>query len=186
MDNEKLEILMGKFFDGEIEPSEKRLLDAHLAKDPLNRRLFEEFQMLHIQAQAELACLADQGRSFESIFAAAWNKRGTLHHRRFKLPGGTFRFVSGMAAGLLLAVLIQFAYRPAVSQNGATAANRGVEPTPQIPGPDRILTHAANDASSPVIKDVDYYYYIDENGQQWLIEGYRENLRTQLVSYQDL
>ena len=91
-----------------------------------------------------------------------------------------------MAAGLLLAVLIQFAYRPAVSQNGATAANRGVEPTPQIPGPDRILTHAANDASSPVIKDVDYYYYIDENGQQWLIEGYRENLRTQLVSYQDL
>ena len=67
MDNEKLEILMGKFFDGEIEPSEKRLLDAHLAKDPLNRRLFEEFQMLHIQAQAELACLADQGQPFESI-----------------------------------------------------------------------------------------------------------------------
>jgi hypothetical protein len=185
MDNEKLEILMGKFFDGEIEPSEKRLLDAQLAKDPLNRRLFEEFQTLHTQSQAEVAALADRGRPFDKVFAAAWNK-SRPHRRRLRLPVGTLRFVSGMAAGLLLAVLIQLTYSPAVSQDEPLLAGSAIQTSIPIAGPDRILTRAAGEGTSPVIKDVDYYYYIDENGQQWLIEGYRENIRTQLVSYQDL
>lgn len=185
MDNERLDILMGKFFDGEIEPSEQRLLDAQLAKDPQSRRLFDEFQSLHALAQAEVTPLAEQGRPFEAVFAAAWAQSRRNRPRRIGLPVGALRFAAGLAAGLLLAVLIQWASGPGVSPQAPVAAGPAA-PDISVTGPDRIVTRAAGDAYTPVIKDVDYYYYIDENGQRWLIEGYRENIRTQLVSYQDL
>lgn len=188
MDNDRLEILMGRFFDGEIEPSEERLLETQLAKDAQSRRLFEEFQSLHAMAQAEIAPLADMGRTFENVFAAAW-KRSRRGQRRFvNAPVSVLRFISGMAAGLLLTIAIQYAMRPPAQSDTLV-----FEPTPRVQrevvqadGPDRILMRAAGDSTSPIIKDVDYYYYTDETGQRWLIEGYRENITTQLVSYQDL
>ena len=185
MDNDRLEILMGKFFDGEIEPSEQRLLDAQLDKDPQNRRLFDQYRALHTLAQAEVAPLAEAGRSFESVFDAAWKTSRRGQRRFVRAPLGIVRFVSGMAAGLLLAVLVQFSMRSSLPAE--TPADPG--PTAQAAshsGPDRVLTRAVGNAAAPVIKDVDYYYYTDENGQRWLIEGYRENIRTQLVSYQDM
>lgn len=186
MDNDRLEILMGKFFDGEIEPSEQRLLETQLGKDAQSRRLFDEFQSLHAMAQAEIGPLADAGRTFEAVFGAAWKQSRRGQRRFVKAPIGVIRFVSGMAAGLLLAFLIQFSMRPAEAiDTGATAGLTPPAPV-QASGPDRVLTRAAIDSTTPVIKDVDYYYYTDESGQRWLIEGYRENIRTQLVSYQDL
>lgn len=186
MDNDRLEILMGKFFDGEIEPSEQRLLETQLGKDPQNRRLFDEFQSLHAMAQAEIAPLADAGRTFDAVFDTAWKQSRRGRQRFIKAPIGVVRFVSGMAAGLLLAFLIQFSMRPAALLDLPGASGLTAQTTPTAEGPDRILTRASTNTATPVIKDVDYYYYTDETGQRWLIEGYRENIRTQLASYQDL
>jgi anti-sigma factor RsiW len=186
MDNDRLEILMGKFVDGEIEPSEQRLLDTQLAADPQSRRLFEEFKKLHALAQSEIAPLAESGRSFETVFACAWKKSQRGQHRIVKAPIGVIRFISGMAAGLLLAVLVQISMRPVAVIEPSVSSDSTLQAATLTNGPDRILMRAGDNASSPVIKDVDYYYYTDENGQRWLIEGFRENMKTQLVSYQDL
>ena len=185
MDNDRLEILMGKFFDSEIEPSEQRLLDTQLAQDAQSRRLFEEFKALHTLAQAQITPLADAGRTFETVFATAWKKSRRGQNRIVKAPAGLGRFVSGMAAGLLLAVLVQVSMRP-VSPQDTTLADSSQQAAARPSGPDRILTRNTADASSPVIKNVDYYYYTDENGQRWMIEGFRENMKTQLVTYQDM
>ncbi len=187
MDNDRLEILIGRFFDGEIEPSEMRLLNAQLARDPQGRRLFEEYQSLHKLAQAEIATLAEEGRSFESVFASAWQKRPPKGRRALRLPAGTLRFVSGMAAGLLLAVLVQVGMR-----SGDAPAESGVASVGSAAGQidqadiEHILIRAAQRAAPQVIQDVDYYYYVDDTGQHWLIEGYREHAGAQLARYEDL
>ena len=186
MDNDRLEILMGKFVDGEIEPSEQRLLETQLAADPQSRRLFEEFKTLHALAQTDVTPLAESGRSFEAVFASAWKKSLRGQHRIRKAPIGVIRFVSGMAAGLVLTVLVQVSMRPVAVVETAGPADSIPQAATLTNGPDRILTRAAGNNSTPVIKDVDYYYYTDENGQRWLIEGFRENIKTQLASYQDL
>lgn len=186
MDNDRLEILMGKFFDGEIEPSEQRLLETQLGKDPQSRRLFEEFQSLHAMASAEIGPLADAGKTFESVFAAAWKHSRRGQHRLVRAPLGVVRFVSGMAAGLLLAFLFQFSMQPDASPEPLATAGLTPPANTVSSGPDRVLTRASGDSAMPMIKDVDYYYYTDETGRQWLIEGYRENIKTQLVSYQDM
>ena len=174
MDNDRLEILIGKFIDGEIEPSEQRLLEAQLAADPQSRRLFEQYRQLHETAQSQIAPLAETGRPFDNIFAVAW-KQSHRNRRRIVIPLGIGRFVAGMAAGLLLAVLVQTAIQPA-------AQLPTIVELPQPP--ERIAPHAA--AGSPIIQDVDYYDYIDANGGRWLIEGFREHIKPQRVSYQDI
>jgi len=185
MDNDRLEILMGKFVDGEIEPSEQRLLESQLAADAQNRRLFEEFKTLHTLAQAQIAPLADAGRPFETVFAAAWKKSRRGQHRLVKTPVGLGRFVAGMAAGLLLAALVQVSMQSFQPQETAAPAGSSVQLAARPSGPDRILTSTAENPSASV-KNVDYYYYTDENGQRWMIEGFRETMKTQWVSYQDL
>ncbi len=174
MDNDRFEILAGKFIDGEIEPSEQRLLDAALAADPLNRRLFEQFRQLHTLAQTQITTQSNAGRSFDRIFADAWQK-SRRSHRRICLPWGIGRFAAGMAAGLLLAVMVQTAMQPTTQ----------TPPVADLPQPlERITPRAA--APSPIIQDVDYYDYTDTEGRRWLIEGFRENIRTQRVVYQDI
>ena len=170
MDNDRLEILMGKFFDGEIEPSERRLLDTQLDKDPGNRRLFDQYRALHTLAQAEISPLAEAGRSFETVFSAAWKTSRRGQRRFVRAPLGVVRFISGMAAGLLLAVLVQFSMRSAPPLETPTTPDLSPQASASLSGPDRVLTRAAGNAAAPVIKDVDYYYYTDENGQRWLIE----------------
>ncbi len=187
MDNDRLDILMGRFLDGEIEPGELRLLNAQLANDPQGRRLFDQYQSLHKLAQAEIAPLAEKGRSFESIFSSALQKSPRKGRRPLRLPAGTLRFVSGMAAGLLLAVLVQIGMR-----SGDAPAESGVVSVGPAAGQvaetdiENILNRAVERTVLQVIQDVDYYYYVDEAGQHWLIEGYREHTGTQLARYQDL
>lgn len=186
MNNERLEILMGRFFDGEIEPSELRLLNAQLDSDPQSRRLFEEYQSLHKLAQTEIAPLAETGRSFESIFTAAWKTARRKERRIVRTPAGSLRFVSGMAAGVLIAVLIQVGMRPDRLSSESPAVGTNTQAASPVVNPDSISNRPTRSGTLPVIKDVDYYYYVDESGQQWLIEGYRERIRPQLASYQDI
>ena len=54
MNEEMIELLIGKFIDSEITPAEQRLLDAELLRNPRTRRLLEEFQMMGDQAKGIL------------------------------------------------------------------------------------------------------------------------------------
>jgi anti-sigma factor RsiW len=185
MDNDRLEILMGKFIDGEIEPSEQRLLDIQLARDPQSRRWFEEFKVLHSMARAELAPLAETGRSFDAIFSTAWKKSRRGRYYTIHIPLGLGRFVAGMAAGLMLAAMVWVSTRSLMPQTvPAPDAVSRVAVEPDVP--DRIIPRKAMESSSPVIKNVDYYYYTDEHGQRWMIEGFRENVKPKTTSHLDI
>jgi anti-sigma factor RsiW len=60
--NELIELLMGKFLDGEISPSEQRLLDEHLTNNPDAGTLFAQLTRLHEISEAAIqARLLDQG-----------------------------------------------------------------------------------------------------------------------------
>ena len=185
MDNDRFEILMGKFIDSEIEPSEQRLLETQLAMDPQSRRLFEEFKALHSMARTEIAPLAQAGRSFDAIFALAWKQSRRGRHRIIHVPVGAGRFVAGLAAGLMLVAMVWVSTRSLVPQTAPAPDGASmVAAEPEVP--DRIVPRKAMDSSAPVIKNVDYYYYTDEDGQRWMIEGVRENVRPKSNRYYDI
>ena len=47
MNQELLEILIGKYLDGEITPSEQHILEDQLNADPQAEELLRQFQNLH-------------------------------------------------------------------------------------------------------------------------------------------
>ena len=49
MTNEILEILIGKYLDGEITPSEQQMLEEALVSEPQARELLEQLQNLHVE-----------------------------------------------------------------------------------------------------------------------------------------
>jgi len=192
MKPEMLDTLIGKFIDSEITPAEQRLLDNELAGNPQSRQLLRDYQQFHEQTEQALAAeLADAGRAPRDIFDAAWAELGrasSLPRRRWS---GWFRFVSGLAAGLLIGLGLYVYF---VRQ----------QPTPPPPSndPGRLIVERDDDKAlepwrpriviSPelnrprIIRNVDWYNYIDESGDQYLVEGYRENTVTPAAYHGDL
>ena len=78
MNQEMLEILIGRYLDSEITPAEQRLLDAELQAGPEARQLLERWQQLHEQARQALNTqLTEQGASAEAIFSRALAQQKT-------------------------------------------------------------------------------------------------------------
>ena len=71
MTEEMLEILIGKYLDGEITPIEQRLLDQALQKDSQAKELFEQLQDLHRASQEAIdAEITDRERDLRASLAA--------------------------------------------------------------------------------------------------------------------
>jgi len=102
-----LEILIGKFLDAEMSPTEKQMLDAALERDPQAKDLFNQLKELHeLNQQAVTSEVIEKGRSAEDIFEDAWHER-----KRIRLPYmvramASRKFAAGIAAGLLLGIFL--------------------------------------------------------------------------------
>ena len=179
MTEEILEILIGKYLDGEIAPSEQQMLEAALDGDSNARKLLEQLQDLHERSREVIASeVLQKGRAPEEIIERAWQHQ-TKHPLRRKIKaGGWLRFASGLAAGLIIGLALHFTLlEPSTLQvhavpPNAIARNADDQPDVQKPTP---LPLQLRDTRN-VTRNVDWYSFTDENGDQWLIEGFRENM----------
>ena len=105
---EMFEVLIGKFLDGEITPSEQRLLEARLNTDPKASELLEQFQNLHdLSSEAINIELMEKGKSPHEIFESAFQSTKHKSHHIIK-PGGWIRYAMGVAAGLIFGLVLHF------------------------------------------------------------------------------
>lgn len=181
--DETLEILIGKYIDGEITPSEQGMLDGAMEKDAKVKELLEQLTELHeAGAEAVGSQVVDKGKPAEEIITRAW--RGRRHGPANVFSGGAWRFAAGLAAGLLIGLVLHL-----VVSGGSQSGGDEIEP--------RVVANNTADqievqrAALPpmgrdVIRNVDYYRFTDEDGGQWLVEGLRENIVRPAVYYGDL
>ena len=179
MNQEMLEILIGKYLDSEITPSEQQILEAELDKDPQAEELLRQFQDLHERSCEVVASeLLGQGKTAEEVFTRAWKQHTKNPFRKIVKYGGFIRFATGVAAGLLFGIGLHFVLPAAsilqsepiqpnaVAQNTGNGVNSERQNLPQLP----------TDSTEDVIRNVDWYNFTDERGNQWMIEGLRENI----------
>ncbi|MGD8501942.1 MAG: hypothetical protein PVJ86_14920 [Phycisphaerales bacterium] len=178
MTKEVLEILIGKYLDGEIAPSEQRILEAELERDAQAKGLLRQLQDLHQGSRDVIASeVLDRGKAAEEIFEQVWQQQSKHPLRPTIKMGGYMRFAAGLAAGFVIGLSLHFVL-PAVSErtNGSAPPDVLVhsadnEMNLERPAFPRFLTDPADN----VIRNVDWYNFTDEQGNQWLVEGLREN-----------
>jgi hypothetical protein len=168
-----LEILIGKYLDGEITPAEKDLLDAALQEDSQARELFEQLQQLNQDSRQVIASeILESGKQADEIFEQAWQQAKHSKRRIVKI-GGFLRFAAGVAAGLIIGLTLHF-----------TILTDSTPQKSQMP-PDSISVADVQSPTEPmfpsgteenVIRNVDWYSFTDESGHQWLVEGLRESV----------
>jgi hypothetical protein len=178
MNQEMLEILIGKYLDGEITPSEQQILETQLNKDPQSEMLLRQFQDLHERSSEVVTSeLLGQGKTPEEIFALAYQRQSKNPFTKITAYRGHIRFVTGVAAGLIIGLALHFVLPNApITQNEsnnqyATASNTNNQADPQTQRLPQYLTNSA----ANVTRNVDWYNFTDKNGNQWLVEGLSEN-----------
>jgi hypothetical protein len=190
MKQEVLEILIGKYLDGEITPSEQQILQKQLDSDPRVRELLEQLRALHEQSGEAVASeIIGAGKEAEEIFEQAWRRQAANPLRRILKMDGRLRFAAGLAAGLVVGLFVHFAL-----PSGSTPQK------PDIPAANVLAQNTDNrmdagqsaypqDLPIPTentLRNVDWYGFTDKQGNEWLIEGLRENIVTPAVYYEDL
>ncbi|MBN1124957.1 MAG: hypothetical protein JXA82_08115 [Sedimentisphaerales bacterium] len=184
MSQELLEVLIGKFLDGEITPAEKKMLDEQLACDESAGRLFEQLQRLHQKMQQAADVQLSTGRSAEEIFDRAWiQSKYSIGERAIRFLQ-RMRFVTGMAAGLLLGLGVHFVLErvqeePLSVDTIQTIAD--ANPT-EIMGQTDGLPAWETSSVQPVTRRVDWYNFTDSSGNEWVVEGYRYREKPNLIN----
>lgn len=187
---EMFEVLIGKYLDGEITPSEQRLLEAKLNTDPKASELLEQFQILHDQSSEVLASeLLEKGKSAQDIFEKAFQQSKHRRHHIIRLSG-LVRYAAGAAAGLIFGILLHFTLlqmSPEQKENLAPPAPDGPKYVKKIT-PEILLgtPQSQVEPSGMPARNVDWYNFTDENGNQYIVEGLRENLVRPAVYQQGL
>lgn len=179
MTQEMLEILIGKYLDGEITPSEQRMLEAELERDTQAKELLRQLQRLHeCSCEAVTSEIMEPGRTAEDVFEQAWRRQS-----RHLLPltmrkSGVLRFAAGVAAGLFIGLALHFVLPSAsklqVDPVRPEAVAQNVDEQADAERPD-LPTFVTNPADN-VFRNVDWYNFTDKEGNQWLIEGLREDI----------
>ena len=174
MTEEMLEVLIGKYLDGEITPSEERLLEAELYRNPQAADLLEQFKSLHQRSSEVLACeLSEKGKSPEDIFASALRQSKRTRHHIIKLSSW-MRFAMGIAAGLILGLALHFIL-PLMSQANNEPAQPEAPKFVKKIDANTLLGEPQSQTPGKPTRNVDWYNFTDEQGNQWLVEGLREN-----------
>ena len=189
MTQEMLEILIGKYLDGEITPSEQQILQTELDCNPKAKELLEQFQDLHERScEAVASEIIGRGKEAGEIFERAWQRQAANPLRRILKMNGRLRFAAGLAAGLIIGLMLHFvlplvstSQRPDVPMN-IVAKNAGNQmDADQLTYPEPLINPAVNS-----LRNVDWYSFTDNQGNQWLVEGLRENTVRPAAYYGDL
>lgn len=201
--HDKLEILIGRLLDGELSPQERSRLEGEIQRDSQAKSLYEQMRVLH-----ECSCgvvtheVLGRGADPAAIFERAWQQskqsvwrqvaRGGLGRQGWRWGAradGHLRFAVGIAAGLLLGLVLRFVPLPHSQMPSDSSSQPPVavvvppdtySPIEKGP-PTRDNAFAApvvpvRQSAGPrrVTREVDWYVYTDRDGNQWLIEGARE------------
>lgn len=176
---EMLEILIGKYLDGEITPSEQCILESELQKNSQAKKLLEQLQNLHERScQVVASEITEQGESADKIFERAWRQQTKHPLCRIIRLSGHLRFAAGLAAGLIIGLALHLVLPGASLPHRYPAPiNAFVKNTfdKEIAEEPDIL-RLRLDPTDNAIHNVDWYSFTDEQGNQWLIEGFRENI----------
>ncbi len=177
--DDRLEILIGKLLDGEISPSERRILDCQLEKDGRARELLEQMRVLHECGREIVERRVQQGGAAPGeVFERAWRQsRGSGRLRIIRL-GGWSRFAVGVAAGLLFGLALHWVpgggLQPPMDLAGRELVARD---TPvQAEGLRESWRGLQPRTPDQVTREVEWYGFTDPAGNHWLIEGYREGV----------
>lgn len=201
---DKVEILIGKFLDGELSLPERGLLETELQRDRRAKELYEQMRLLH-----ECSCgvvtheVLGRGADPAEIFERAWQQNQRSFWRRIARGGlerdgsrgGScvdrhLRFAVGVAAGLLLGLALHFVALshsrtpsipspPFVARDVPSGTYRSAEVVPVGGGPNataRVWPPRQPSDLRQIQRVVDWYVYTDQDGNQWLIEGTREGM----------
>jgi len=176
--DDMLEILIGKYLDGEIGPTEQYMLDERLQRDSQAKEFFEQLQDLHQRSQETVSSeVMDHGKDAEEIFEQAWQQT-KRPLRRVMYMSGRLRFAVGLAAGLIIGLTLHFVLSSQLTRTFYEApAKQFAQDTSSQPVVDRPNERLPEpDSSENVIRNVDWYSFTDEDGQQWLIERVRQDV----------
>ena len=181
MDAEKLEILISKYIDSEITPDEQLMLELELKHNPESQELLHEMVEMHKFTSEAFEMQASENKSFEDVYSAAQEQ---IKPKNIKFSW--LRFSSGLAAGLFVGIFLQFGVNVnsttprnyALHGNNQQLQNAAVSASP-IGGAVPVTTSNQN---RPVIRNVDVYHYTDQNGKQYIITGYRDNMVKPVVN----
>jgi hypothetical protein len=115
----------------------------------------------------------DRGKNAEEIFEQAWQQRRKYPSIGIIRLSSSLRFAAGIAAGLVIGLALHFTI---LTRSTTPTIHR--EPAVAVISPDNVPNKNGQNLPSPqnIIRNVDWYTFTDENGNQWLIEGLRENM----------
>ena len=168
-----LEILIGKYLDGEITPAEKDLLDAALQEDSQARELLEQLQQLNQNGRQVIASeIIESGKQADEIFEQAWQQAKHSKRRVVKI-GGFLRFAAGVAAGLIIGLTLHFTILADSSSQKSLMPPDSIR-VADVQSPSSLIFPTETEEN--VFRNVDWYSFTDKNGDQWLIEGLRESI----------
>ncbi len=194
MNEEMLEIVIGKFLDSEITPAEQKLLDAELQSNPKAKKLFQQWQQLHEQTEQVLTEeVIEKGQSPQAIFQRAVTVHERNRWKRRLRPTRWLPTVGSLAAGLLLGIGL-------FSLMADNSTERNTNPPG---GESEIVKRGDNEKQNPeslpeesgntlvdLIKSdlanrpVEYYIYTDPDGSRYVVETPSDN-NVSWASYQD-
>ncbi|MHC4154473.1 MAG: anti-sigma factor family protein [Planctomycetota bacterium] len=178
MKRETLEILIGKYLDGQISDAEQHTLQEVLDSNSNTRELFEQLQDLHRRAREAIACeVAERGKPADDIFRQASQQHAKRSHSTRLKPSGRWRFATGLAAGLVLGLALHLFL---TLNSSPRPGNTKPEPIAQTA--DNYIDVYSQPLSVPLTKDaqktirnLDWYRFTDKDGVRWLVQGVREN-----------
>ncbi|UCG56422.1 MAG: hypothetical protein JSU70_16360 [Phycisphaerales bacterium] len=182
MTDETLQTLIGKYLDGEISPDEERTLQDELVHNRQARELLERLRAIRQCSQQVVeSAVTEQGDSPGEIFERAWQHKGRRSACQIARGGGWLRFAAGLAAGLLLGLVLHFVLSEHSGPPDVT------EDALRPPGfMESRLESLRSDYAGDAVRSVDWYSFTDEAGDQWLVEGFRENIAKPAAYYGDL
>lgn len=180
MNDEMLEILIGKFLDSEITPAEQKLLDAELQSNPKAKALFQQWQQLHEQTEQVLTAeVLENGQSPRAIFQQAVTVHSRNRWKRQLRPTRWLPIAGALAAGLLMGFGLF-----------SLLADPSTEPHTNPPaGDSKIVSREDNETQVPESRSeesgntlvdliqpnranspVEYYLYTDPSGSRFVVE----------------
>jgi anti-sigma factor RsiW len=177
MEPEILEILIGKYIDGEIAPSEQEKLDEELERDFESREFFEQLKELDKRSrEAVSAEVLENGKDANTIFEQAWQRR--RHPVIGLLRVGWVRFVSGLAAGLLIGIGVHFVLSSQAAPSSGLQVKAVAIQGPEVTGGVQASSTAdlSKASTETVTRNVDWFSFTDKDGIEWIVEGLRKDV----------
>ena len=185
LDQETIELLMGKHLDGEISSAEARLLQTHLDRDAEARQLLDQLQDLHHSSQeAVTEAVLGGGRSAQDIIHAALQQSQGRRPLRFLRRWVFSQFAAGLAAGLLIATTGALLLSPTNRQEPGVRVAGDIPDTE--PGFGSGLGPGLAEWTPPtpnVRRNIDWIVLTDKLGRHYLLEGLREDRRVTPAIY---